>query len=99
MRSSSSLLTLFWFFGTVFFAQFPSRSSGATQGRAYGWGRNIEGQLGLGTTTESVLTPTATTVLGSNVYQVSTGGGHHSLGLLGKKRKINCLDSLSKTNK
>jgi len=85
MRSSSSLLTLFWFFGTVFFAQFPSRSSGATQGRVYGWGSNFEGQLGLGNT-ENVLTPTATTVLGSNVYQISSGG-EHSLGLLGKKRK------------
>ena len=86
MRSSGSLLTLFWFFGTVFFAQFPSRSSGATQGRAYGWGRNDFGQLGLGNT-GNVLTPTATTVLGSNVYQIS-GGFLHSLGLLGKKRKI-----------
>ena len=94
MRSSSSLLTLFWFFGTVFFAQFPSRSSGATQGTSYGWGRNSEGQLGLGTT-GNVLTPTATTVLGSNVYQVSAGV-YHSLGILGKKEKI--ISVLSKQN-
>jgi len=82
MRSrSSSLLTLFWFFGTVFFTQFPY---GATQGTSYCWGWNGYGQLGLGTT-GNVLTPTATTVLGSNVSQVS-GGYFHSFVFLGKKK-------------